>query len=216
MASFFYCVPLRHVVAGVYHPNKDFFFSSAGFNIGYSSPLRASSTFLAASPALKPPLEMHIRCPSASSNLSSCDGHAQGQWCGKETHAVGRSVSVVHSSGSLVWNLDEGKDATHLECLDRGNCRSGSAHTVRGRLMSRLAHSALAGGVAAVPHQRTSGRRSHQTAPRQRSSAREEAGQRGASCRESGNCIVKRCRIIRFTGLLGSELQEKCRGLLAC
>lgn len=52
-------------------------------------PLRASSTFLAASPALKPPLETHIRCPSASSNLSSWDGHPQGQWWGKCTHAVG-------------------------------------------------------------------------------------------------------------------------------
>ena len=48
-----------------------------------SSPFLASSTFLAASPALKPPRETHILCPSASSNLSSLAGQEQGQWCGK-------------------------------------------------------------------------------------------------------------------------------------
>lgn len=149
--------------------------------------MRASSTFLAASPALKPPLEMHIRCPSASSNLSSCDGHAQGQWCGTATHAVDGSASAVATPLACLGKRNEGK-GTHLECLDRGNCRSGSAHTVRGRLTSRSAHSALAGGVAGVPRQRTSGRRSHhQTAPRQRSSGRAGAGQRGASCREFVN-----------------------------
>lgn len=53
----------------------------------HSSPFLASSTFLAASPALNPPFETQMRCPSANSNLSSWLGHAQGQWCGKCTHA---------------------------------------------------------------------------------------------------------------------------------
>ncbi|MBE3045672.1 hypothetical protein IMZ48_24620 [Candidatus Bathyarchaeota archaeon] len=36
----------------------------------YNRPFRASSTFLAASPALYPPLEMQTFDPSLSSNLS--------------------------------------------------------------------------------------------------------------------------------------------------
>lgn len=46
----------------------------------HNNPLRANSTFRAASPALNPPRETQMRWPSASSNLSSCAGQAHGQW----------------------------------------------------------------------------------------------------------------------------------------
>ena len=60
--------------------------------LSHSIPLRASSTLRAVSPGLKPPLEAQTRCPpfspaSTVSNLSSLAGKAQGQWCGKWTHA---------------------------------------------------------------------------------------------------------------------------------
>lgn len=51
----------------------------------YNRPFRANSTFLAASPALKPPLDTHAMLPSPNSTLSSTSGKAQGQWCGKCT-----------------------------------------------------------------------------------------------------------------------------------
>jgi len=53
----------------------------------HNSPFLANSTFLAASPALKPPFEIQIALPSANSNFSSCAGCGQGQWCGNETQA---------------------------------------------------------------------------------------------------------------------------------
>ena len=56
-------------------------------SISYNRPFRASSTLRAASPALYPPFDMHMRFPSASSNLSSWASHAQGQWWGKCTQA---------------------------------------------------------------------------------------------------------------------------------
>jgi hypothetical protein len=51
----------------------------------YSNPFLANSTFLAASPALNPPLLTHAMLPSPNSILSSTSGNAQGQWCGKCT-----------------------------------------------------------------------------------------------------------------------------------
>lgn len=64
-----------------------------------SNPFLASSTFLAASVSLNPPLDTHTLDPSASSNLSSWSGHAHGQWCGKWTHARRRSVNMPAEQG---------------------------------------------------------------------------------------------------------------------
>jgi hypothetical protein len=52
----------------------------------HNSPLRASSTLRASSPAANPPLLAHTMLPSLSSTLSSWSGNAHGQWCGKWTH----------------------------------------------------------------------------------------------------------------------------------
>jgi hypothetical protein len=52
----------------------------------YNTPFLANSTFFANSPADHPPLEPQTAIPSPSSTLSSVFSHAQGQWCGNETH----------------------------------------------------------------------------------------------------------------------------------
>ncbi|KAK0741340.1 ribosomal L27 protein-domain-containing protein [Schizothecium vesticola] len=65
-----------------------------------SNPFLASSTFLAASVSLNPPLDTHALDPSASSNLSSWSGHAHGQWCGKWTHAGRGSASIPTEQGT--------------------------------------------------------------------------------------------------------------------
>jgi hypothetical protein len=66
------------------HPPCPSGFKSLHF---HSNPFLASSTFLAASPALKPPFETQIAFPSPNSNFSSKVGCGHGQWCGKCTHA---------------------------------------------------------------------------------------------------------------------------------
>jgi hypothetical protein len=81
-------------------------------------PFLASSTFLAASPALNPPLETHILWPSASSNLSSCEGKAQGQWCGKCTQAIkGAFVSFI----AQIWPNNVQVGRLYLKCRGRGS-----------------------------------------------------------------------------------------------
>ena len=137
----------------------------------YSSPLRASSTFLAASPALNPPFDTQIRCPSASSNLSSCEGHAQGQWCGKWTHArEGGCVSQI--VGRTGWLHGELVALTYRGCLDKGNSRSRSAGSWSGSGPSRWARSAAAAVVGRLRlHRQTFGRR-NRIAPRRSSLVR--------------------------------------------
>lgn len=60
----------------------------ATFLVIHSMPFLASSTFLAASLGLKPPLETQMRWPSPISNLSSLAGQGHGQWWGKWTQAA--------------------------------------------------------------------------------------------------------------------------------
>ena len=72
-----------------------------GYRMDYSNPLRANSTFLAASPGLNPPLDTQMRWPSPVSNLSWLLGQAQGQWWGKWTHAI----STIPLATSLIINL---------------------------------------------------------------------------------------------------------------
>jgi hypothetical protein len=50
-----------------------------------SKPFLANSTFLASSPAAKPPLLAQIIDPSPNSTLSSCSGNGHGQCCGMAT-----------------------------------------------------------------------------------------------------------------------------------
>lgn len=80
----------RPVSSIIKHPSAPFFLRFRPLSrrlCAYSTPLRASSTFRAASPSLKPPLDRQMRLPSPSSNLSSWESQAQGQWWGKWTQA---------------------------------------------------------------------------------------------------------------------------------
>lgn len=65
------------------------------FRSSQSNPFLASSIFLAASPALYPPLLTHAMLPSPNSTLSSTCGNAQGQWWGKWTHLI-RQIPRQH------------------------------------------------------------------------------------------------------------------------
>ncbi|KAI4220276.1 MAG: hypothetical protein L6R36_007731 [Xanthoria steineri] len=75
--------PLPHPLPA----HTPYFPSSSPKRQNHNTPFLANSTFLAASPALYPPLLTQIALPSPNSILSSTAGKAQGQWWGKWTQA---------------------------------------------------------------------------------------------------------------------------------